>query len=926
MTNLTVHFAHPWLLLLFIPALIFALVPHFKIAKKYRRTRNRVISLVLHILVITCAIFASSGLTFAYQIENDKNEIILLVDVSDTEEQAAETRDALVRTVLEYGKFDNYNVGIVTFGYTQNYAVPLTRDVRSIFAAYQTALLPDTSATNIAAALEFTKELFHYPETAKIVLISDGKETDERAQDVIRSVAAMGIKVDTAYVPSVFEEADVQVVEIKTPDYHVGIDEKCAITVTLRSDFEGSANVTLYDNGVSVKSGNQRMDMSAGTHILSFEHVFETDGLHKLTVEVETEDGLAENNIYSSYLYMEIFNKVLIIDRGENYSDPLKALLEEGEEFAVTTLDIRFAEDVPASVDALREYDQIILNNIANADMPEGFDELLESYVNEYGGGLFTVGGDDELGAHAYNRSDMYGTLYQKMLPVQAIDYTPPLGVMIIIDTSGSMAGTSGGNTTKLKWARAGATACLDAMTERDHIGIMTLDDTYSTILPMTSRTQYQKIVDAINTIEETNGGTVFANAIDRAGKALRATASVDRRHIVIVTDGGVTEGDPKYLEYTKNFYEMDGTTLSVVQIGSDGNAKMQELVEAGHGRFYAIEDSAMDELVRVMAEDLRVPEIKEFNPEPFNPLVKKTNSPLVEGLEIKTDAETGVRLNLTLDGVYGVKVRESADLILTGDYEVPLYAQWKYGKGTVGSFMCDLNGTWSSSFMAAVDGRQFIKNVVGNLMPMENIRTNEIRVDLDEDNYTNKMSVYTQLSEGQYITGTLISSSGESISLNESTTETGSALNALDAYVTLALNAANNYTRCNFTVKVDGIYTIILEKRNQDGSIVSSYTTYKKFSYSEEYDRFVDVTEPQLKEMLAELSDKTNGSAVIDLEDPIEVFSGFVTHLDLVEDPRLVLMIVAMVAFLLDIAVRKFKFKWIHEIIREHKEKKNKK
>jgi len=37
-------------------------------------------------------------------------------------------------------------------------------------------------------------------------------------------------------------------------------------------------------------------------------------------------------------------------------------------------------------------------------------------------------------------------------------------------------------------------------------------------------------------------------------------------------------------------------------------------------------------------------------------------------------------------------------------------------------------------------------------------------------------------------------------------------------------------------------------------------------------------------------------------------------------------LIIAAIVLFLLDVAVRKFKFKWIHEIIRERKEKSGKK
>ena len=69
----------------------------------------------------------------------------------------------------------------------------------------------------------------------------------------------------------------------------------------------------------------------------------------------------------------------------------------------------------------------------------------LHSYVYDIGGGLFTVGGNTETStegnwqANAYTRDDMYGTLYQKMLPVEIIRYTPPTAVMIIIDQSSSM-------------------------------------------------------------------------------------------------------------------------------------------------------------------------------------------------------------------------------------------------------------------------------------------------------------------------------------------------------------------------------------------------------------------------------------------------------------------------------------------------------
>ena len=58
-------------------------------------------------------------------------------------------------------------------------------------------------------------------------------------------------------------------------------------------------------------------------------------------------------------------------------------------------------------------------------------------------------------------------------------------------------------------------------------------------------------------------------------------------------------------------------------------------------------------------------------------------------------------------------------------------------------------------------------------------------------------------------------------------------------------------------------------------------------------------------------------------VDDVAEVFNTFNKHIKREYDPRIVMLIIIIIAFLADIAVRKFKFKWIHEIIKERKYKK---
>ena len=93
MTNFQIEFTNPWLLLLLIPALFFALFPYFRLSKRYRRTRNRIISVVLHSLIMVLAVTLLAGIGFTYEIPNTDNEILLLVDVSHSSRESHEQKD-----------------------------------------------------------------------------------------------------------------------------------------------------------------------------------------------------------------------------------------------------------------------------------------------------------------------------------------------------------------------------------------------------------------------------------------------------------------------------------------------------------------------------------------------------------------------------------------------------------------------------------------------------------------------------------------------------------------------------------------------------------------------------------------------------------------------------------------------------------------
>lgn len=927
MTGLSFHFTYPWLLLLLIPAAAISVIPYFFLNKKYRRTRNRIISMVLHGIVMLLAVLALSGLTFEYSVHNDENEIILLVDVSDTENVAAARRDAFVEEIVNESQYDGYKIGIVTFGFDQRYAVPLTADIENVMEDYYAAELPDVTATDIADALRYATTLFGHRESGKIVLITDGKQTDENALSVARSIAAQGIKVDTVNISEEFESDGVCVIDVVYPKYHVNLNEECMIEVKLSSKVaDRVATVELYD-GSDGSVERQEADLIIGTQVITFPKTFSKDGVHEIVVRASLNgDTLEENNSYSSYFNLEIFSHILVLEQAEGQSEQLEAILSSGEiSYDMDIVNLKNDLDkVPASIEELRKYDQVILNNVANSDLPMGLDELLYNYVYTYGGGLFTTGGSDGEGnAHAYNRSDLVNTLYQQMLPVQAINYTPPVGVEIVIDVSGSMMGE------KLEAAKRGAIECLDVLNDRDYIGVVTLSTTYGTILQPTRRTQDAKIKEAIQSVT-IGGNTVYSNAIARAGEALKTLKHVDNRHIIMVTDGAPTESESIYLPIAQRFYQEDGITLSVIAISMPPSQQtmMERLTEEAGGKLYQVDD--LSQLGILMQNDLMAEEIRESEQVEFHPIIVNPLSNLANGLEHEDFDEeeengnlvTKWRLKTTLDGFYGVRARASAETFLVGKYEVPIYSQWKFGKGMVGSFMCDVYGEWSSDFLSDANGIRFLRNVVGNLMPTEDIRTKEIVLNLREENYFNQLGISAQLGDGEKIEGEIIftDENGEERRISISTPpETVFE----DMYVTTYLSEANRFSRCNFVLKTSGLYRIEVRKLGADGNVLAAEEIYKSFAYSKEYMPWENTDETMNNGvLLAEISERGNGK-VVEEDDPWSIFAEFVTELYRSYDPRFAFMIISIILFLLDIAVRKFKFKWIHEIISERKERK---
>ncbi len=904
MTNFSVNFTNAWWLLLLIPAVGLTLISYFTLNKRYRCTRNRITSITLHLVIMFLAIALLAGLTFQYYVPNTETEVILLVDTSFTTDDTAEESNDFVKSVID--NCDSmYKLGIVKFGYDQVYALELTNDLNKAYSTYLSADDPDTTATDIASALKYAASLFTKPEGARIVLLSDALETDGSAADIIKAISAKGISVDTVYFSEMEDndkeaQDEVQIIDAIRSEDKVEINTPFDMNVTVQSSYEGTATITPYDNGIA--GSPVTIELKEGNQTVSIPYSFAWGGMHVVSFEIDCDgDTLLQNNSYYTHIYIETFTEILVIESIDDESGSLVSLL--AEELNVTVVNAEDPTNMPDSVEKLRAFDEVILVNVSNDDMPVGFDQILYEYVHTYGGGLFTVCGneknstEDNWTANAYTREDMYNTLYQEILPVEIVNYTAPAGVIIVVDTSGSMLG-SPYESSPLYWALQGAQACLDALTERDHVGIMTLADSYTEELVLTPRTQRDKILASIAALEESaidgsiqSGGTLFSPALERAGKALAARSDIEKRHIILVTDGMPAESDAEYYRFWAQENAKQGITMSIVGINTTTGAaeSMIDLLVNYAGckerNFHNVANNNYSSLPTIMREDLEVPEIKSVNYETFQPQITTQNA-ITNGI---SQAEMP-----TLDGYYGVKLKKGAVEAISGDY-TPLYAQWSFGKGRVGTFACDLNGTWSADFISSDIGVKIINNIIFALFPTESVRTKDVEAEISGDNYTTNLSVYTDLLDDEYIKVTVTSPMGEE--------------------QIIIADKESGFSRLSFAVKESGLHTILIQKMNASNQEVSSTTLYKTLSYSKEYDGFADTDAAEA--LSATLAERGNGFV---LTDPLEVFENTVEYLHVIIDPRVVFATLIILLLLLDIAARKFKWKWPHEIARDRK------
>lgn len=876
-SKFTLNIANSWYLLLLIPAVLLALFPYFRLNKKYRKNRNRVTSMILHIIILFLLVLALSGLTIKVENVTLRNQVLIVTDISDSTVEINDMVNAKVIEILENANED-YEVGIISFANEHHYTIPLSnKHLESITKLKESDININKSGSNIESALIFASNEFKDSSNGRIILISDGLETDGNALAAAQAIAIKGIRIDVIYIPAKQNHYEVQISEVIIPDF-VEPGKEINIDVILDSRTNIDIYIKIFINGIPINGDRGTNHYLNGTNeTISFTHTFDKSGLNEIKVLLESDlDIIEENNVYYSFVYLDgSSKKMLLVEGSPNASSKLIPLIEN--EYEITIIP---KEMLAANPEIINSYESIVLMNIANSDLPRGFDLRLKEYVEIQGGSLMTIGGDN-----AYHQEDMQGSVFESLLPVYSNTQAKSIAVMLVIDTSGSMWKEQFGDTLSL--AKEGAIQSVLSLADNDYVGVVTFDATPRIIQEPIRVTQKDMVIDKINAIEGREG-TIYSTGLQTAKNLLDNFEGNEsfNKHVIFLSDGDAR--DDNYQAVLDTFGDISVSTISISGEQDFNPEKLRDMVRVvqGRGQYHHIVDSS--ELPNIMVEETLSIASEHSNTGVFEPYIYTRISAVAEFTSLP---------NFT--GYYGTRLKQGATLVLSKDSD-PIYAKWDYGIGTVASLMVDLNGIWSKEFLENKIGIKLIQNLIRDLMPENKINASDTIVTFKDLNFQREVKIITliDLDEKIVLDVTNPNNQRTSLELLQQTTTTFTSV---------------------FDSSLPGIYQVIVTKYDNNNNIISTYETYHAVSYSAEYNNFYD--EIKVFAKMNDLVSLGNGTLIFETKN---VFSKEIQTVSIVKDPTVLLLIIALILFLLDIITRKFKFKLPNEWFKKKEDFKN--
>ncbi|QDT71700.1 VWA domain-containing protein [Lacipirellula limnantheis] len=550
-----------------------------------------------------------------------------------------------------------------------------TDALRETVQKWQSGVADDAfrSATQLAEAILATRAAFSAGKSSRMVLLTDGQETDGDLADALSQVADEGIDVRRHPLAGL-SDAEASVVSIEPSSREAFYGEVSRMTVTLAANAPIKGNLRLVHKGVAVQQRDVELTADK-QQVVHFDVDMTTPGASVWTAELlPAEDRFVVNNQAACTVTVRGRPRVLAIHREPRELRPITRALTEQE----IELEVRGEHGLPNSLEEMAAFDCIILADMPATAMTPRQMQMLKQYVVDFGGGLMMLGSENSFGLGGY-----YKTPVEEVLPLvsrfEKEKEKPSLAMVLVIDKSGSMDGLP------IQLARQAAKSAVELLSARDSIAVIGFDDQAQVVCDMTSAADAESVQAAIDSLQA-GGGTYMYPAMVEAKEMLESTPA-KIRHMICLGDGHTQPADHESLAE-----EMAdaGITVSTVALGAADKQLMATIAEIGRGRFYETDDPA--NVPQIFTKET-MQATKSAIKEDLYASVKTSDHPSLSGYE---EAE----LPFTL-GYVMTEAKPTAQLLLAAETGDPLLAIGRYGLGTGFAYTSDLTEKWGGEWLA---------------------------------------------------------------------------------------------------------------------------------------------------------------------------------------------------------------------------------
>jgi len=552
--------------------------------------------------------------------------------------------------------------------------------------------------SRLAAGIQMAMAIAPPNTAVRILLISEGNETSGDLKEAARIAATNAIPVDVLPLRYKYER-EVMFKRLAAP-----ARARSGQTISLRfilnstAETSGKLFLNLNDKPVDLVPDSPEIaaavDLKPGTNVRNISLPVGTRGMHEFEAvfipDQADDDRVTQNNRATALTFVAGPGHVLVVDAdgasGVELADALKN----------SDIDARYSPvgDVPDNLARLMDTDAVVLANTDCSNFTYQQQEMLCRYVTDLGGGLIMVGGPQSFGAGGW-----LGSPVEEILPV---DLDPPQkkqlpkGALVLIMHACEMPQ---GNL----WGKKVAEAAVKTLSRLDLVGILAYNwqGDGDWVFPLAEAGDKTGVMKAIRQMQMGDMPDLGAHLREAYNKLKDTDAA--QKHVIIISDGDPAPPTTQLLSQMKDA----GITCTGVAVFPHSPADVQSLLRVAQltgGRFYDVRNNPQ-QLPQIFIKEAQVVHRALIVEETFTPQITYSLSEIIAGISASLPALDGYVLTGPKGGLN--------QIVISSDKADPILATCQAGLGRCVAFTSSFDNRWAPKWLGWGGNERFWEQCV---------------------------------------------------------------------------------------------------------------------------------------------------------------------------------------------------------------------